>query len=209
MTAALAGGAILSKVSGARAANLGGDAALPPPGAQRSARPAGLQLRVTAAAKEAAIPVPPHTTNGDEQRYPDKSGTYTKGLLQDGIGLVNLAAYRSFRKAINSGKFSDWENIITGGPRTQNGPLGGRAFALEGIGRRAIWQCAFAGESGQPGRRAAGAGSRQRDLWHRADRDVLGVALPRHRLQRLRDESADDRRRRRAGQPADLSRAAG
>ncbi len=41
-------------------------------------------------------------------------------------------AYQSFRKAINSGKFQDWENIITGGPRTQNGPLGGRAFALEG-----------------------------------------------------------------------------
>ena len=46
--------------------------------------------------------------------------------------MVNLAAFQSFRNAINSGKFEDFENVITGGPRTQNGPLGGRAFALEG-----------------------------------------------------------------------------
>src|SRR5262249_16009176 len=43
-------------------------------------------IRVKTATKEARIPVPPHTTNGDEERYPDKSGTYTKGILQDGIG---------------------------------------------------------------------------------------------------------------------------
>ncbi|HEY1584006.1 MAG TPA: hypothetical protein VGF73_13000, partial [Chthoniobacterales bacterium] len=84
------------------------------------------------ATKEALIPVPPHTTNGDEQRYHDKSGTYTKGILQDAIGLVNLAAFQTFRHAINTGKFQDFENVITGGPRTMNGPLGGRAFALEG-----------------------------------------------------------------------------
>ncbi|MDQ3414408.1 MAG: twin-arginine translocation pathway signal protein, partial [Verrucomicrobiota bacterium] len=89
-------------------------------------------LRVAAATKEAQVPVPPHTANGDEQLYPDKSGTYSKGILQDGIGLVNLAAFRSFRRAINSGKFEDFENVITGGPRTMNGPLGGRAFNLEG-----------------------------------------------------------------------------
>src|SRR4030095_416735 len=39
---------------------------------------------------------------------------------------------RPLRRAIDSGKFEDFENVITGGPRTQNGPLGGRAFALEG-----------------------------------------------------------------------------
>ena len=132
VTAALAGGAILSKVSSAGAANLGGEAPSAPAASDPRVRQA-YNIKVTAASKNAAVPVPPHTTNGDEQLYPDKSGTYTKGLLQDGIGLVNPAAFRSFRKAINSGKFSDWENIITGGPRTQNGPLGGRAFALEGI----------------------------------------------------------------------------
>ena len=81
---------------------------------------------------EGHIPVPPHTANGDEQLYSDKSGTYSKGILQDGIGLVNLAAFQTFRDAIDTGTFEAFENVITGGPRTQNGPLGGRAFALEG-----------------------------------------------------------------------------
>ena len=132
VTAALAGSVVLGKATGAKAANFGdGTTTTLPDNADPRLKQA-YRLRVQAAAKEASIGTAPHTTNGDEQRYPDKSGTYTKGLLQDGIGLVNLAAYRSFRKAINTGKFSDWEQIITGGPRTQNGPLGGRAFALEG-----------------------------------------------------------------------------
>jgi len=78
------------------------------------------------------LPLPDHPANGDEQLYSDKSGTYSKGILQDGIGLVNLAAFQTFRNAINTGTFAAFESVITGGPRTQNGPLGGRAFALEG-----------------------------------------------------------------------------
>ncbi|HEY1769743.1 MAG TPA: vanadium-dependent haloperoxidase [Chthoniobacterales bacterium] len=89
-------------------------------------------IRLATATREALIPVPPHTTNGDEQRYQDKSGTYTKCLLQDGIGLVNLAAYNSFRKALTTGKGADFENIIIGGTRTLNGPQAGLAFCLEG-----------------------------------------------------------------------------
>jgi hypothetical protein len=89
-------------------------------------------IRVGTATTEAVIPVPPHTTNGDEERYPDKSGTYTKDILQDGIGLVNLNAYQTFKRALNSGRAADFENIIIGGTRTLNGPQGGLAFALEG-----------------------------------------------------------------------------
>jgi hypothetical protein len=90
-------------------------------------------LRVTAATKDALVPVPPHTTNGDEQRYPDKSASYSKGLLQDDIGVVNPAAWKSFKKALNSGKNSDWEAIIIGGTRTQNGPQGSYCFDMEGL----------------------------------------------------------------------------
>ena len=89
-------------------------------------------IRVGTATKEALVPVPPHTTNGDEERYPDKSGTYTKAILQDGIGLVNLNAYQTFKKALNSGKDADFENIIIGGTRTLNDPQAGLAFGLEG-----------------------------------------------------------------------------
>jgi hypothetical protein len=68
--------------------------------------------------------------NGDEARYADKSGTYTKGLLQTGIGLVDLGAYQTFKHALSTGKPADFENILLGGPRTQNGPQGGLAFYL-------------------------------------------------------------------------------
>lgn len=133
--AALTGGMVLGKASLASAQS---DA---PGGADDVRLPASVinprvknsfAIRLDTAVKEAIIPVPPHTTNGDEERYSDKSGTYSKGLLQDGIGLVNLTAYRSLRRAINSGRFEDWENIITGGTRTENGPMGSYAFTLEG-----------------------------------------------------------------------------
>ena len=132
--AALAGGAVFGKAALASAQSYNpaigdGIASLAPtdPRVQQS-----YKIRKAAATAEGHIPVPPHTTNGDEQRYPDKSGTYSKGILQDGIGLVNLSAFKASGRAINNGTFEAFENIIIGGPRTQNGPLGGRAFALEG-----------------------------------------------------------------------------
>ncbi|HEY1583333.1 MAG TPA: hypothetical protein VGF73_09575, partial [Chthoniobacterales bacterium] len=134
--AALAGSAVLGKAASAAAQNynpaVGDGTASLPAGVTDHRVAESFTLRLGSATKEALIPVPPHTTNGDEQRYHDKSGTYTKGILQDAIGLVNLAAFQTFRHAINTGKFQDFENVITGGPRTMNGPLGGRAFALEG-----------------------------------------------------------------------------
>ena len=135
VSAALAGGVVLGKAAVASAQSnpsVTGDGlgllanSLDPRVKQSYA------LRKAAAVAEGHIPVPAHTTNGDEQRYFDKSGTYTKGLLQDGIGLVNLNAYQSFKKALGSGRFEDFENIIIGGTRTQNGPMGSYAFSLEG-----------------------------------------------------------------------------
>ena len=90
-----------------------------------------LNLRVAAALKDSRIPVPPHTTNGDEQRYPDHSASYSKGLLQDDIGVVNPAAWMSFKRALKTGQNSDFEAIIIGGTRTLNGPQGSYAFDLE------------------------------------------------------------------------------
>ena len=89
-------------------------------------------VRLNCALAQAFVPIPTHQTNGDLQRYPDGSATYTKALLQDSIGLVNLAAYQTFKTALASGKPSDFENIIIGGTRTLNGPQGGLAFTLEG-----------------------------------------------------------------------------
>ncbi len=88
-------------------------------------------LRKAAADHDASISAAPSTDNGDEARYSDKCGTYTKGVLQKGIGLVDLPAYHSFKKALDSGNPADFEAIILGGPRTLNGPQGGLAFDLE------------------------------------------------------------------------------
>ena len=90
-----------------------------------------LQLRIATARKDAQIPLAPHTTNGDEQRYPDRSASYSKGLLQDNIGVVNRAAWASFKTALRSARNSDFEAIVMGGTRTLNGPQGSYAFDLE------------------------------------------------------------------------------
>ena len=146
--AALTGGMVLGKASLASAQSEASDAAdgvqLPDtvvdPRVKKS-----FAIRVKTATKEARIHVPPHTTNGDEQRYPDKSGTYTKGILQDGIGLVNLNAYQTFKRALNSGRDADFENIIIGGTRTLNGPQGGLAFRSGGQRCRAVRQRSVSG----------------------------------------------------------------
>jgi hypothetical protein len=135
VSAALAGGVVLGKAAVASAqsnSSATGDGVVPLANSLDPRVKQSYALRKAAAVAEGHIPVPAHTTNGDEQRYIDKSGTYTKGLLQDGIGLVNLNAYQSFKIALSRGKFEDFENIIIGGTRTQNGPLGGLAFSLEG-----------------------------------------------------------------------------
>jgi membrane-associated phospholipid phosphatase len=92
-----------------------------------------LELRVAEAIQDAGIPAATNVRNGDEARYADKCGTYTKGLPHDSFGRVDLNAYQSFKRALNSGEFSDFQNIIMGGTRTLNGPQGGLAFCLQAL----------------------------------------------------------------------------
>lgn len=97
-----------------------GTAALPAASNARVAQ--AFALRLARATADSLVPVPPHTTNGDENRYSDHSGSYSKPLLQDDICLVNPAAWASFKKALKSGKNSDFEAIILGGTRTSTAP---------------------------------------------------------------------------------------
>jgi hypothetical protein len=129
--ATMAAGVLGSAPALAQTSNTGGVSA--PSGDFNPRVIQSFNLRLTAATKDALVPVPPHTTNGDEQRYPDKSASYSKGLLQDDIGVVNPAAWASFKKALKSGKNSDWEAIIIGGTRTQNGPQGSYCYDMEGL----------------------------------------------------------------------------
>jgi len=90
------------------------------------------EIRVKAANHERAVPIPHHPTSGDQNRYADQSGTYTKGLPHDTFGRADLNAFATLVTALNSGDHEDFEKIIMGGTRTLNCPQGGFAFDLEG-----------------------------------------------------------------------------
>ena len=76
--------------------------------------------------------------NGDAARFTDFSGSYSKALLHDSLGVPNSAAWLSLRNAFASGKAADFANIVVGSPggggnSKLNGPQGALAFDLEGL----------------------------------------------------------------------------
>jgi hypothetical protein len=111
-------------------------------GAKPSAAPPGLshkrisdafKLRLDEANDDSHVPAATNINNGDDALYPDKGGTYTKGLPHDSFGRVDLNAYATFAKALASGEFSDFQNITMGGTRGLNGPQGGLCFDLDAL----------------------------------------------------------------------------
>ncbi|MCC5600737.1 vanadium-dependent haloperoxidase [Nostoc favosum] len=91
------------------------------------------RVRVEAARVERSIPIPPHPTNGDEERYPNKIGSDSRGLPHNELGEVKLEAYNSLTKALTTQNPNDYENIILGGGRKLVNPQGPLAISLEGI----------------------------------------------------------------------------
>ena len=76
--------------------------------------------------------------NGDATRFTDFSGSYSKALKHDAVGVPNAASWLSLKHALTTGEFSDFENILVGttggGPNSKNnGPQGALAFDLEGL----------------------------------------------------------------------------
>ena len=104
-----------------------------PPGRSSNRLVNALQLRLNEAQDDFHVGLAVNVDNGDTALYADKGGTYTKGLPHDSFGRVDPNAFASLTKALNSGKFSDFEKIIVGGTRTQNGPQGGLCFDLEAL----------------------------------------------------------------------------
>lgn len=90
------------------------------------------EIRRNAALAEFHAPAALHTNNGDEQRYTNKIGNYSKGLRHNSLGEVDLASYNAYLNAIRSGQPSDFENITLGGTTRLTNPQAGVAFALEG-----------------------------------------------------------------------------
>src|SRR5271156_4513664 len=88
--------------------------------------------RRIAAQTELNVPIPQEITNGDEQRYSNRIGNYSKGLAHNGVGEVEPASYRSFLQAIQSGEPQQFEQIQLGGNALLVDPQAGLAFDLEG-----------------------------------------------------------------------------
>jgi hypothetical protein len=101
------------------------------------------QIRVQAAQLERDRPVAGHPTNGDEQLYPNKIGSYSKGLPHNSLGEVDLAAYASLIQAVTSGDPADFENIVTTTQATSGrltDPQAGLAFEMVGSDSHALVQ---------------------------------------------------------------------
>lgn len=126
------GGAAATLAAGASAQPMDhGESGFQIPSGGNQARIAeALDLRIGEATKDALLPAAKNVNNGDDSLYPDKGGTYTKGLPHDSFGRVDLNAYATFKTALASGRFSDFERIVMGGTRTLNGPQSGLAFDL-------------------------------------------------------------------------------
>jgi hypothetical protein len=97
-------------------------------------------LRVQAALFQKLQPLPDHPSNGDEQRYPNRIGNYSKGLPHNQFGEVDQTIYNTYLQAINSQNPDDFERIQMGGEVQLKNPQGGLAFALEGADPAHLYQ---------------------------------------------------------------------
>jgi hypothetical protein len=82
----------------------------------------------------------PHPNNDDENLYPNKLGSYSKGLPHNDDGTVVLSAYQALLKALNSGSPADFDAIPMGGDRLLTNPQAGLAFDMEGPDTHALLQ---------------------------------------------------------------------
>jgi hypothetical protein len=138
----------LSQVSGAALATVAASSLAPkqaeaaPAPQEGAAQPGGngsrtraircFSNRVNAAQAELNLPIPNQISNGDEHRYPNLIGNYSKGLVHNGIGEVNQNSYQSLLRAVNSGSATMFDQIQLGGTALLVDPQAGLAFDLEG-----------------------------------------------------------------------------
>jgi len=81
-----------------------------------------------------------HPNNHDEDLYPNKLGSYSKGLPHNDDGTVVLSAYNAMLQALNSGRPADFDAIPLGGTRGLTNPQSGLAFDMQGSDAHALVQ---------------------------------------------------------------------
>lgn len=96
------------------------------------------QIRQSAALHEKELTAVDHPSNGDEELFPIKITSYTKGLPHDNLGEVDPYAYRALIDAITSGDPAAFEAIPLGGTRRLANPQAALAFELHGPDSHAL-----------------------------------------------------------------------
>ncbi|HSC27257.1 MAG TPA: vanadium-dependent haloperoxidase [Vicinamibacterales bacterium] len=95
-------------------------------------------VRLEAAGFEQRFPLPAHVSNGDEARFPNRLGSYSKGLPHNYLGEVEEPAYQSLLDALDSGDPADFERIVLGDGMPLVNPQAGLAFDLHGPDSHAL-----------------------------------------------------------------------
>jgi membrane-associated phospholipid phosphatase len=123
----------------------------------------------SAAAAKALSKKPPSSffTNGDEERYPSKIASYTKGLPHNDRGEVELSAYTAFLKALATGRHTDFEAVPLGGRVKFANPQAAYASTVEGLNLHGL-----ALSAPPPFASAETAGEMVELYWHALTRDI-------------------------------------
>lgn len=82
-------------------------------GEERQEQVYHLRKRVAKAYKN--LPVVTHINNGDDRRYRNRIGSYTKGMPHNALGEVDPAVYKTYLKAIRTGDRELFDSIPTPG----------------------------------------------------------------------------------------------
>ncbi len=100
------------------------------------------RIRVEAAQRgfQGTPPNLQHPPNHDEALYPNKLGSYSKGLPHRDDGTVVPSAYAALLRALESGRQNDFNAIPLGGTRRLTNPQCGLAFDMEGADAQALVQ---------------------------------------------------------------------
>lgn len=89
-------------------------------------------VREQAALNEKQLPLILHKSNGDEKRYPNRIGNYSKGLPHNQLGEVEKDAYDALLAAIESENFDDFDLVPLSGIMKLKSAMGGMSFTLQG-----------------------------------------------------------------------------
>jgi len=104
-------------------------------GARKSA---AHNLRVLASQSYVGLGIVPSQTNGDEGKYADYRGSFTKALPHNNLGEVDPAAYGKLLYALETGSPAAFEAIPLGGTARLANPQAAYRFELTGADGNAV-----------------------------------------------------------------------